>query len=160
MSNYIPYCFGYDYSSMRVSHCESSSIYIIPPHWHDTCNGNPPSCKAGIYQFYIANIMHADGLPTERARASASTILTMLNQNNSFTPRLTLHVLVSHIWVGKLSHHRFNTLRPRQNGHHFAGDISRCIFLNANVWIPIKISLKFIPKGPVNNIPTLVQIMA
>ena len=26
--------------------------------------------------------------------------------------------------------------------------------------IPIEISLKFIPKGPINNIPALVQIMA
>ena len=54
----------------------------------------------------------------------------------------------------------FNTLRPRQNGCHFAGDIFKCIFLNENVWIPIKISPKFVPKGPINNIPTLVQIMA
>ena len=55
---------------------------------------------------------------------------------------------------------RFNTLRPRQNGRHFADDILKCIFLNENVWIPIKISLKFVPKGPINNIPALVQIMA
>ena len=53
-----------------------------------------------------------------------------------------------------------NTLRPRQNGRHFADDIFKCIFLNENVWIPIKISLKFVPKGPINNIPALVQIMA
>ena len=53
-----------------------------------------------------------------------------------------------------------NTLRPRQNGCHFADDIFKCIFLNENVWIPVKISLKFVPKGPINNIPALVQIMA
>ena len=35
-----------------------------------------------------------------------------------------------------------------------------CISLNENVWIPIEISLKFVPKGPINNIPTLVLIMA
>ena len=52
-----------------------------------------------------------------------------------------------------------NTLRPRQNGRHFADDIFNCIFLNKNVWIPIKISLKFVPDGPINNIPSLVQIM-
>ena len=46
-----------------------------------------------------------------------------------------------------------NTLTPRQNGRHFADDIFKCIFLNENVWIPIKISLKFVPKGPINNIP-------
>ena len=53
-----------------------------------------------------------------------------------------------------------NTLRPRQNGRHFADDIFKCIFLNENVWTPIKISLKFVPKGPINNIQALVQIMA
>ena len=54
----------------------------------------------------------------------------------------------------------FNTLRPRQNGRHFADDIFKCIFLNENVSIAVKISLKFVPKGPINNIPALVQIMA
>ena len=53
-----------------------------------------------------------------------------------------------------------NTLRPRQNGRHFADDIFNCIFSNENAWIPIKISLKFVPQGPNNNIPALVQIMA
>ena len=48
-----------------------------------------------------------------------------------------------------------NTLRPGQNGRHL-----KCIFLNENIWIPIKISLKFVPKGSINNIPALVQIMA
>ena len=53
-----------------------------------------------------------------------------------------------------------NTLRLRHNGRHFADDIFKCIFLNENVWIPIKISLKFVPEGPINYIPALVQIMA
>ena len=30
------------------------------------------------------------------------------------------------------------------------------IFLNENVWIPIKISQTFVPKGTINNIPALV----
>ena len=34
------------------------------------------------------------------------------------------------------------------------------IFLNENVWISNKISRKLIPRGPINNIPELVQIMA
>ena len=53
-----------------------------------------------------------------------------------------------------------NSLRPRQNGRHFADDIFKRIFLNENVRISIKISLKFVPKGPINNIPALAQIMA
>ena len=54
------------------------------------------------------------------------------------------------------------TLWPRQNGRQFAEDIFKCIFLNENVWISIKISLNFVPGGPIKNIhiPALVQIMA
>ena len=51
-------------------------------------------------------------------------------------------------------------LRPRQNGCHFPDDIFKWIFLNENTWILIKISLKFVPKGLINKIPALVQIMA
>ena len=36
----------------------------------------------------------------------------------------------------------------------------KSIFLNENIWILIKISLTFVPKGLIHNIPTLVQIMA
>ena len=58
-----------------------------------------------------------------------------------------------------LTKFNFNTLGPRQNGRHFADDIFKRIFVNENVWILIWISLKFVPKGPINNIPALVQIM-
>ena len=54
----------------------------------------------------------------------------------------------------------FNTLRPRQNGRHFPDDILKWIFMNENVWISIKISLQFVPKGQINNIPALLQMMA
>ena len=58
-------------------------------------------------------------------------------------------------WLGTI-----NTLRPRQNGRHFPDDVFKCIFLNENVRISIEISLKFLLKGPINNILALVQIMA
>ena len=35
-----------------------------------------------------------------------------------------------------------------------------CVFVNENVWISIKISMKFVPNDPINNSPALVQIMA
>ena len=38
--------------------------------------------------------------------------------------------------------------------------LSNAFFFNENVRIAIKISLKFVPKGPINNNPALVQIMA
>ena len=52
------------------------------------------------------------------------------------------------------------TLRPRQNGRQFPDLIFKWIFLNENVWIVIKVSLKFVSNGLMNNIPALVQIMA
>ena len=51
-------------------------------------------------------------------------------------------------------------MRPKQNGCRFADNIFKCIFLNENIWISIKISLNFVPKGSIYNIPALVQIMA
>ena len=52
-----------------------------------------------------------------------------------------------------------STLRPKQNGRQFPDDIFKCILLNENM-IPFNFSLKFISKGPENNIAVLIQIMA
>ena len=43
----------------------------------------------------------------------------------------------------------FNSLRPRPNRRHFPADIFKCIFLNEDVLISIKISLKFVHKGQI-----------
>ena len=53
-----------------------------------------------------------------------------------------------------------NTSGPRQNGRHFADDIFKCIILNEDICISLGIWLKFVPKGQINKIPDLVQIMA
>ena len=50
-----------------------------------------------------------------------------------------------------------NVLRLRQNGRHFPDDIFKWIFLNENYEFFIK---RFVPGGPNNDIPALVQIMA
>ena len=54
----------------------------------------------------------------------------------------------------------FNSLRLRKNGRHFLNDIFKCICVYQNIWISIKISLKFVSKGQIHNNPSLVQIMA
>ena len=53
-----------------------------------------------------------------------------------------------------------NTLRPRHICRHFADDIFKYMFLNENVSIPLKMSLKFVSPVRINNIPALVQIIA
>ena len=45
-----------------------------------------------------------------------------------------------------------NRLRPMQNGRHFADDTFKRILLNENVIISIKISLKFVPRGRINDV--------
>ena len=42
----------------------------------------------------------------------------------------------------------------------FPDDIFKCNFLNENILIATEISLKFVPKCTINNIPAMVQIMA
>ena len=57
-------------------------------------------------------------------------------------------------------HCNVDTLRPGQDGRHFADDIFKCIFFNKDLSILIKISLKFVLNGPFNHIPPLVQMMS
>ena len=45
-----------------------------------------------------------------------------------------------------------NTLKPKKNGRHFADDVFKRI--------SIKSSLQYVPESPINNIQTLLQIMA
>ena len=63
-------------------------------------------------------------------------------------------------WLWLYPMNIFNTLRPRQNGRHFADATFKRISLNENVRNLINISLKFVPKGQIHNITSLVQIMA
>ena len=53
-----------------------------------------------------------------------------------------------------------NKSRPGQNGQHLADNIFKRIFFNEKVRILINISLKFVPKDPINNNSALVQIIA
>ena len=94
-----------------------------------------------------------------------------LNGTNTFTLGGNLQALHSsnHDVVAYMTHcvsgcnktiNWVNTLRPRQNCRHFADNIFKCIFLNENEWIWLMISLTFVPKVRINNIPALVWIMA
>ena len=48
--------------------------------------------------------------------------------------------------------HCVNALRQGQNGRHFADEPFKRIILNETLTTSIKISLNFVPKGPINNI--------
>ena len=89
----------------------------------------------------------------------ASGTRSLIKQPQSHWSCMTLYSCVFLYTCIFLGIFVINTLMPRQNGRHFADVIFKCIFLNENAWIHIKISLKFVPKGSINNIPALVQIM-
>ena len=61
-------------------------------------------------------------------------------------------ISILHIHLPHRGRDKWSLFRRRYFQTHF--------FLNENVIISIQISLKFVPKGPINNIPALVQIMA
>ena len=42
-------------------------------------------------------------------------------------------------------------MMPEQNGHHFADNIFKCVFLKEEVCNLIEIPLKFIAMGPIDN---------
>ena len=51
-----------------------------------------------------------------------------------------------------------NTLRPKQNGRHFADDIVMFISMNENFWILNKISLTYVPYGAIDNMAALTNL--
>ena len=53
-----------------------------------------------------------------------------------------------------------NTLKLGQNGHHFLDATFKYIFFAENCCILEQISLKFVPRGSINNLAALVQMMA
>ena len=56
-------------------------------------------------------------------------------------------------------HSYLNILGLGQNDLQFADNFLRLIFLYENCCIFIQISFDFVPEGPINNQPALVQIM-
>ena len=102
--------------------------------------------RSSIITFAVANKTSIRDLPVEMLPDMIETSMSLRGREQA------LFLLC---WWEEV-----NTLRPRQNGRYFPDDIFRRIFLNEIFCILMKISLKFVPQGPINNIPALVQIMA
>ena len=77
---------------------------------------------------YITGGADCEGLATYR------TLKWFLS---NMTANMLIKVTVCN--ESRVTHCTFNTLRPRQNGRRFADDTFKCIFLNENVRISIKI---------------------
>ena len=81
---------------------------------------------------------------------STTYTITVLKNNS-------VNILLSSI---KFHRAKDNSSPSGQNGRHFTDDIFRCICMNEKFCISIQISLKFVPKGPNDNYPVLIQIKA
>ena len=77
-----------------------------------------------------------------------------LADHQSFTVLNTSPDINSNYIVKEFDNVPLSMLMPEQNGHQFAGNIFKCVFLDKNVYILIWISLKFVDKS------ALVQTMA
>ena len=97
-------------------------------------------------------IMRRRGVSSERRRSSCSSSYWVINRISG--PAIMLyHGLPK--WKNVLIHWGWNKMATI-----FPNNIFKCILLNENVWISLKISLPFAPKILINNISALVQIMA
>ena len=120
-------------------------------------------CLTKLLENLISSKMH-NTLRSSKTSFCPPTFAWLLDRMSSKTKslfwRLYIHLYDYASKQPNVTQWLIYTLRPRRNEQHFADDIFKRIFFKENVWISIKISLKFVPKGPINNIPALVQIMA
>ena len=104
--------------------------------------------------FKVARLLSSSAVTLEKLQMS----ITPTHEWNPFSRRQTWGNMCVTIWndaapqrpdqpltLYGLAKYLLNTLRPRQIGRHFADNIFKCIFLNENAWIALKISLKFVP---------------
>ena len=128
----------------------------------------PTFCRQLLIHFYgkkIYILIHIHWFVSKRLNGKPSLVRVKLCCRLCDVPFKEANIYMYNIYniyvtrpqrVNSLS---LNTLRPRQNSH-VPDDIFKLIFVNENAWISIKISLKFVPSGPINNIRALVQTMA
>ena len=113
-------------------------------------------------QIHIVNSL--EKITRKRVNCRGASYLTWINLNPNVESVVLNCGSIPNFQRAQLCYskclHVINTFRPRQNGRCFADDTFKRIFLNENVRILITISLKFAPKGPIDNNPALVQIMA
>ena len=93
------------------------------------------SIRLGCYDSHVA-LLNKDWMPIKRYLSPYG-----LNDSNN----ISLYII---------------TLRPRQNGRHLADGIFKGIFFKENLWIWIKIFLKFVPNCLIGGRLALVQIRA
>ena len=82
--------------------------------------------------------------------------------NSAKMPKKSKSRVIKEKGIGSVAEHKFSLthLPLEKMAVILADDNFKCIFLNENDRIPIRISLKFVPRSPTDNEPALVQVMA
>ena len=152
-----------------VSNHRGPSIICLPAY----ADSHQRNSKPALHALWEGNSPMTSEFPAQRAsnaekasiwwRHHVTLLMRRLDDSGNKINMMTVHALAPRVVKSSAATvvtMKLNTLRPGQNGRHFPDDMFKCIFLNENVWISIDISLKFVPKGSINNNPTLFQIMA
>ena len=125
---------------------KTERLFCIPKHQHSIMEWSDLFMVYGLEQGFRSYSASANMKPSQCLGAYMPfTHNACIGQTNNLLVMGDIHI---------------NTLRPRQIGWHFADDIFKRIFFNENVWISIKISLKFFPTVPINKIQALFRMMA
>ena len=116
-----------------------------------SCLYDCPGLLAGLIQCQWSNHeRHGQNRPVPNRKKSLQTD-SIENHVNISQAVLLLSITSAPFYI--------NTLKPRRNGRHLPV-IFNCSVLNENTLIAITISLHFVPEGTIDNILSLVQIMA
>ena len=102
-----------------------------------------PACRDGVSMICVIDVFCA--------------VCFILDRVSTKLDGITLRNVIRLVHIG--SHDIYIVLNSSllgQNGHRFADDTFRCIFVNEKCCILIKISLKCVPYGSIDNKPTLV----
>ena len=108
---------------------------------------------------YCLGMQHADQITNWCAWSFKYTVRIFGRTSCIFTSCVHWGQHGCHIYKGGL-YWGSNTLRPKQTVRHFPDDIFKCIFLDENIRVLLKISLTIVTKVRHNNTLTLVQIIA
>ena len=146
-SHYLNQCWQSSVMPYGVTRSQIFWEFSIISLWWRVIGTYSAWCKTEASLSYTINCMVADDLAMQGTKTSAASngIVLLCLEYSYFS---TCYVDMA------------NTLTRRQDGCHFPDDMFKCIFLTENMWISIEFSLKFLCMGPINNIATLVQIMA
>ena len=115
--------------------------------WVNTCEAGDLRRYRAHYDGTIMSKINSDGHKLRRHHQTNVLYEKTYHSLNILKLMTVLDIAGGHVMSRPL---------PRRNRRHFADDIFKYMFLNENVLVSIEISLNFIPKGLINNIPALI----